>query len=167
MFLKKQNGECINLDLTAKTKLTQTTRGITATTFTNASDRELGNIPEPVDLERLTSPVLPASGPAAVAVFVRVGNGDERPELQHLATSIIPLVGWRVLRNGAEPIFSSEAPRGVMFLVAAGSSLVGLGQLFRGFDEAQSAVLAAQREWDAQSEHVMSRRGLTSSGAVE
>jgi hypothetical protein len=102
-----------------------------------------------LDLERLTSPLVPSSGAATLAVFLRVEPTDHRPTEVHTETAAV--VAWRVTRHGAEPVYLGPEPGGIMFVgVGAGKLLeVATGRLHNDIDEARDAVLqSAQAAWD-------------------
>lgn len=131
-FLKDRiRGTQINLDHVVKAAVDpMTTRGITPTHF-HTANADLGTIPEVVDLEVLTAPVIPASGAVGLAYFVYPDG----------TSTAVAIVGWRVGRHGAEPILLGGRPSGAeMYVAGPGGKLVGGGRVYGSL----AAVLAAQ-----------------------
>jgi hypothetical protein len=126
---------------------------VTVTHFYDANGRDIGSVPEAIDLEQLSSPVISA-GRVSIATMIQVNSSDQRPEAGHIHVEALPLVAWRVTRHGASPVFARQpASDGALFLAANGGQLVGtsdgFGQAYSSVDRARDAVLqAAQAAWD-------------------
>jgi hypothetical protein len=149
MFIKNSNGY-INLDAVARGSLGQIERGRSIPTgYFSPTGAEIDRVGELPDLEKMTAPLVPASGAATLAVSLRVDPTDQRPTAVHTETAAV--VAWRVTRHGAEPVYIGPEPSGLMFVgVGAGKLLeTATGRLHNDIDQARDAVLqAAQREWD-------------------
>jgi hypothetical protein len=103
------------------------------------------------DLEHATAPLVPSSGTATLAVFLRAEPTGHRPAAGDVHTECAAIVAWRITRQGAEPIYAGPEPTGLMLLGVAGGKLleVTTGWLHNDIDKATAAVLQeAQSAWD-------------------
>lgn len=112
-----------------------TIRGDRPTRFVDIAGREIAVVADTLDMERLAAPVIPGSG--EVAVFV-----DAAGEV-----TCLPIVGYRVMPAGAEPVLAGPRPSGVMFAITCGGAVVGCEEPFRrlysSIPDAVAAVAAA------------------------
>jgi hypothetical protein len=140
MFVRNGN-RLVNLGLVATAEVGPVnTRGVAPITLRTASGAEVGVVREcDIDLESLTAPVVAS---AAEAVFIDQLTGAAR---------WVPIIGWRLLRQGAEPVFGASKPGalrpgGIMFLRTADGALIGAGNRFDSLDSAKAAVTAGNQE---------------------
>jgi hypothetical protein len=124
------NRSFVNLDTAEHVELVGA-RGGNALKFTTDRNRELG-ITEEIDLEHATAPLVPSS--AVVIAIDPMGR-----------TTAHPVAAYRVLRGGvAEPVFTVAVPEdAALFQAVGGQGFVHLdtGELYRGVDQARTAVL--------------------------
>jgi hypothetical protein len=68
-----------------------------------------------VDVAEMTAPVVPAAGTEAVLID-RCHTG-KRPTEADLVVDQVPVIGWRILSDGAVPLFAESTAEGAMVLL--------------------------------------------------
>ena len=123
----------------------------------------IGRVNDPnFDPDLLVAPVIPAA-PGTTVIVIAEPKGEQRPTADDLWHEKIPVLGWRCMPYGAEPIVwdPETLKAGLVFHRMPDGSLVCPGAwVYSGLDQALAGLLYwEQQNWDR-------RHGVSEKSAV-
>ena len=153
MFVLTNEGY-INLDHVTQIKPFWKNGGDTKHILYGRDGRSLGSTEDPdFDLEALTAPIVPAApGTTIVIIGICHSNGGARPAPDDLWREEVPVLAWRCMSRGAEPVIwdqDSLKHDTVFHRMPGGSLMIPGGCSYETRGEAEQAILEhAQEGWD-------------------
>jgi len=163
-FIETDSG-WVNLGHVATVGKRQRTARREELVFRNIDGRELDTLgwPNALNVEQLTAPVIPAAvGAVAVVIGIYPEGFDDRPTDGDVMAERVPIVGWRITADGAEPVLINPASASETVLIEAPDGQIhSFGEgTYANLDEAKRNILRrTQDRWEQR--QVRSGNGTT------